>query len=245
MKNLFFNIRSASELQHYLQTTENKVSFFICQKIKQPCQIGKISAQIHHIIPLHSGGCDEEWNKILLTYEDHTEIHRLMGEVFDSYYDKAVYLMRQNMSAEAQKMMVLANVQKMKTQKKGRFDSLLQSHHGKKNKAIQRKTYSRSLLMKKALENGTIWLHTNGTERVIATQSCKGPLDLANQLIIDCDSSMKESFEKKKNRSYFYNGLLKLILGSYNAKSNKRLYKVGPWKLQGIQLPVAMKTDEI
>nr|YP_009629473.1 putative HNH homing endonuclease [Coelastrella saipanensis]AVV61583.1 putative HNH homing endonuclease [Coelastrella saipanensis] len=90
--------------------------------------------QLHHIVPTHANGPDIAENCICLSVEDHAKAHFILHKVYGSYYDLCAYKMRKGKNQEAFDALRKANVEKMRKEKKGRFDSANQAKCGKKTK---------------------------------------------------------------------------------------------------------------
>jgi hypothetical protein len=153
--------------------------------------------------------------------------------------------MRKGQTAKAQAILRKLNVEKMRREGTGRFNSELQSQIGKMNKGVTRRPYVRNHLIKAALANGTIWLFSSKEKNftlVIESNSSKSLTELVQALAKLSDKPMQNAFEEKKSKSYLYIGVTKLLIGwrsekTNSSNSNKCCYSVGPWKLQGIMLP--------
>lgn len=232
------------EFMTFLQETADPYTRFIIEK-KQTEHV-RLDDQLyekHHIKPEHSGGTNDEWNLITLSYEDHTKAHCLLAECYNSKYDLAVCKMRQNQTSEARQAMREANVEKMRNNKTGWFSSELQRELANRPKK-PRKTYARSLYVSAALERGTIWEHEDGATLLISPDQCDSATQVAAVLSERCDPAMKKAFEEKQHKSYLVNGVTKLLQGYFIPQSNRthmnvggrRLYKVGPWTLKGIRI---------
>ena len=51
-----------------------------------------IYTHIHHIIPRHAGGTDDEWNKVRLTTEEHALAHKKLFFIYGRWQDELAYL---------------------------------------------------------------------------------------------------------------------------------------------------------
>jgi hypothetical protein len=214
---------------------ENEVSDFVLEngriQWKKECQNDNIIREIHHIQPVYAGGLDQDWNKIILSFEDHTKAHLLLFECYGNSYDKAVFLMRTNQTAEAMLTIRKQNIENARQNKIGRFNSDLQRELGKRPKT-RRKSYSRSEYISAALSRGTIWLHSDGTLLTLTGQNFV--LEIVERLFDKSSNNLKQGFLKNKKKSYLYTGICKLLMGWFDEKKQKRLYSIGPWQLYGI-----------
>jgi hypothetical protein len=50
-----------------------------------------IYTHIHHIIPRHAGGTDDEWNKVRLTTEEHALAHKKLFFIYGRWQDEIAY----------------------------------------------------------------------------------------------------------------------------------------------------------
>lgn len=237
------NIENAEQVLHYIQTTNNIYTEFIHQKINaEPSAYRrqnlspKKGFEYHHIIPLYANGPDIDANIIQLSYDDHTQAHFLLFQVYQNYFDYCTYCMRRGKTAEGAAALRKANVIKMKEEKRGRFSSESQQKCGLQNKGVTKKSHSKNPLVTKALQQGMIWKHENGTELIIAGGQCKGLTDLVILLISECTVREQTIFAQKKLGAPIYISVSKLITGWRDKKTNKCVFRAGGWKLLGIFL---------
>jgi hypothetical protein len=240
---LFSHIKTKTELVSFLKKEKNPYSTFILEKINRDrSNLGSQNVvEIHHILPKHAGGAEQPFNEILLTYEEHTEAHRLLYEAYQLGYDKAVFKMREGRTSEARAIISAENVEKMRQNKTGRFDSELQSKLGSLPKK-PRKPSTRTNSSKIAFERGMIWVHEDGLRLVISPGAYVSPFELAEALVAypywGSYQDIKTKYLKpaSKTSTTLYAGIIKLINGWRDQKTGKGIYRVGPWRLEGILL---------
>lgn len=75
------HIKNREDLICYLKEENNAYSTFILERLDCPPPKGE-RKQLHHIIPTHTGGPDENWNLIPLTANDHYLAHKIRAEVY-------------------------------------------------------------------------------------------------------------------------------------------------------------------
>ena len=73
---------------NFLKTEKNSYTEFIrkkqlIQRITNSLEI----KEMRHIQLLHAQNCDEEWNKIVLSYNDHTEAHKLLFKCYGNFFE--------------------------------------------------------------------------------------------------------------------------------------------------------------
>jgi hypothetical protein len=103
----------------------------------------------------------------------------------------------------------------------------------------------RSPFIKKALEYGTVWSFSSKEKKfilVVKPNSANSSLELVEKLANLSPKDLQISVKEKKQTSYFYIGVVKLLTGyrhkqDKTSNSNKSMFSIGPWKLQGILLP--------
>ena len=234
---------NGKNLQDFLETEKNTYTTFILQKQSKQATIKLlINKEMHHIQPLYAQKCDEDWNKIILSYDDHTKAHQLLFECYGNKYDQAVFLMRQQKGAEAMQAIRIQNVENARKNKTGRFNSELQSQLGSKPKK-KRKLHSKSVFVTAALNKGTIWSHLDGT--VLTLKGQKSVINVAEALFSKCSDSLKEGFLNNPNKSYLYTGTIRLLSGWFCKKTQRRTYNVGPWRLVGVLIDDVPTQNEI
>lgn len=179
------------------------------------------------------GGPNVFWNMVVLSYEDHTTAHELLFECYGNLFDKAVWKMRSGLTSEARSNIAQANIVKARENKTGRFSSELQSKLGSLPKK-PRKPFAKKECVMGALEKGMVWIHVDGTKYNIKGNELQSPSQVAELLSTKCSAQMCDSFKEKGPKSYLYGGIIKILNGWRDAKTNKALYSVGPWRLEGL-----------
>nr|QQY84809.1 hypothetical protein [Chaetophora lobata] len=125
--------------------------------------------------------------------------------------------------------------------KTGRFDSNLQSKLGSLPKK-PRKPSTRTNNSKIAFEKGMIWVHEDGLRLVIGPEAYASPFELAEALAAYPHWGSYQTIKTKylatasKTSTTLYVGIIKLISGWRDQKTGKCIYRVGPWRLEGILL---------
>ena len=56
---------------------------------------------VHHIIPKHSWGTNDENNLVVLTYKEHIFAHKLLFKIYTNYLDQYAYLLMSSKTEEA------------------------------------------------------------------------------------------------------------------------------------------------
>lgn len=128
----------------------------------------------HHIVPKCKNsfnGPDMPWNCILLTLEDHKLAHLLLFEVFGSHYDLCAYHRLKNQTVEGNKALQKANIEYMRENKLGCFNSEQQAKNGR-TKKINRVSSPRLDSTQAALKYGSIWDSEFNNSEVIFPPNC-------------------------------------------------------------------------
>jgi hypothetical protein len=86
----------------------------------------------HHIIPRFQGGSEAVENLIYLTPEDHTLAHFFRYLEYGKNEDATAVVFRCGYNEQARRLRQKNTLEKMKQEKKGRWDSRLQSELGRK-----------------------------------------------------------------------------------------------------------------
>ena len=145
-----------NQLKYYLKKEKNSYSCFILKKIDKKSNILTDSkVHIHHIIPRHWGGPDNDWNLIKLSIEEHAYAHLLLYENYANIYDLGAFKMIQGQIKEGFDFIQKSNHCKMKKMQVGLYNSEIKSELRTRRKK-QRKSYARNHYIKTALENGLI-----------------------------------------------------------------------------------------
>jgi len=233
------NIQTGKEIEDYFENTKNPYTDFISQKQKERSDHSILDSnkayELHHKIPKHAGGTDIPENLILLSFEDHTFAHQLLFQVYGNFYDYCAYNMRIGKNSEARKALQKAVVEQMKLQKQGRFNSENQRKCAIQNKG-KKKPHSKTEYMRAACQKGMIWVCENGNRVRIEPNSCQGPGQIVELLLFGFSQSQQQNYVKNKSKSFIYSGVVKLIVGWRDKKTKKSIYRVGPWRLEGILL---------
>lgn len=77
----YSSLKNREDLILFLESESNIYSEFILARMNEPPPEGPDVEQ-HHIIPLHTGGPDTDWNLIPLTSENHLRAHEIRAEVY-------------------------------------------------------------------------------------------------------------------------------------------------------------------
>ena len=244
----FFTTRFSNkeELQDFLQKENTSYSNFILEKQKRPFPIKEKAVQLHHIQPLHANGSDINWNLIALTLDEHAEAHKLLFDCYKNYFDKCAYCMMKGNTAEALEAMRKQNQLNMKKKKVGFYDSKLQSELAQRPRK-KRQPYARNIYILSALQKGFV-LQSKETNARIRFQpgECKSLVEVLDKWL-----SHPEMDEKRllwvvcKNPENFtlYTGLTRMLTGHRDKKTNKAVFSVAGWRIEGLFLP-APRTGE-
>lgn len=162
----FATVFSKETLLVFLKANRNPYNDFMLQKINEA---GDCSGKnIHHIIPIHAGGCDENWNLVYLTLEDYKQAHQLRYEVYNDLGD--FYAVRfwsnppQN-TREAQLRRIKLSHQVSKQNQTGFFSSEQQRKNGQKGGSVKSQakieSYKQKLtpVVAEALSKPMKWKH--------------------------------------------------------------------------------------
>lgn len=235
------NIFTGESLVNYLKTANNEYTHFILFKIAETPHLynskkRRKGYELHHILPLHANGPDIAENCICLSVEDHAKAHFILYKVYGCYYDLCAYKMREGKDRyqEAFDALRKANVEKMKNEKKGRFDSQKQAECGRKNKGVVKKPHTKLETTAAAMQHGMIWQHEDGTIVEILPGQCKGLTDVVNLLVFGFSKDKQEDYALRKSKSPVYGRINQLISGHRSPKTNKKSFSAGPWKLLGV-----------
>lgn len=142
--------------------------------------------------------------------------------------------MRKGKNQEAFDALRKANVEKMKKEKKGRFNSQTQAECGKKNKGVVKKPHTKLETVAAAMQHGMIWLHEDGTIVQILPGQCKGITEVVNLLLFGFSKDKQENYALRKSKSSVYGRINQLISGNCSPKTNKKSFSAGPWRLLGV-----------
>lgn len=232
MFNLTTNIiQSWSDLGCVLRE-KNLYTTFLLKSLVKKHPAGTLFEK-HHIQPFHMGGVDKPWNTIVLSYEDHGVAHKLLYELYGVPYDKAVSKLRLDISPNARSLISKANVERARQEGTGRFSSALQRELGQRPKKARKPT-TRKEGSTAALSKGMVWVHKDGARYVIPGNQMQSVQQVAELLSTKCPAEMPKDFQKKQSKSYLYTGITKILNGWRDPKTNKALFSVGPWRLEGL-----------
>jgi len=80
------------------------------------------------------------------------------------------------------------------------------------------------------------WIHESGQKVRIEPDSLKGAGQVVNTLLFGFSESQQQNYAERKSKSFVYANVVKLITGWRDKKTKKCIYRVGPWKDEGILL---------
>lgn len=192
--------------------------------------------QFHHIQPQHSGGPDETWNSIRLSISDHAKAHLLLFECYGNYYDQCAYALLLNQQTEAYEELRKEIQANMKRNKKGFYDSKLQSELGSRKK--NRKPKARNELVIQALVKG-FYLQNNSTNDIfiIKPNECESLSQVMDKWMKHPSMVQDiEKWQKQKTKYHKYTGLIKMLTGFIDPVTNKRIYSISNWRVGGLFL---------
>lgn len=232
-------IVTGEDCKNYIKTTNNEYTEFILVKIAEAPHLYNSKTrrkgyELHHIIPTHADGPDVAENCICLSVEDHAKAHFILHKVYGNYYDLCAYKMRKGKNQEAFDALRKANVEKMKNEKKGRFDSERQAYCGKQNRGVVKKPHTKLETVAAAMEHGMIWQHEDGTIVEILPGQCRGMTEVVDLLVFGFPKEKQEDYAQRKSKSPVYGRLNQLISGYRSLRTNKACYSAGPWRLLGV-----------
>jgi hypothetical protein len=231
------NLFTGHDIKTYFQMTTNPYTSFISLKESQKAWVdNETYFEIHHKIPRHANGPDIPENCIPLSYEDHTEAHKLLYEVYGNHYDFCAFNMRIGKTAEAHLAFRKGLVDQMKNRNQGRFNSENQRKCGLQNKGVVKKPHAKSKYVIAAFQKGMFWVSSTGQEIHIPPGSMQSIGQLADKLLFAFSEKHQQNYTSSRTRSYIYVGLNKLVSGWRDPKTNKCIFRVGPWKLGGLYI---------
>jgi hypothetical protein len=111
------------------QTNLNYKKFYKNREIKKNLEL-----QMHHILPKHEGGKDEESNLVICTIYDHIEAHKIRFETYNNFYDKAAYLFLSSNDKKGRQAICQAIVEKNRKNGTGFFNRETQIELAKRPK---------------------------------------------------------------------------------------------------------------
>ncbi len=170
-RNRYAEIKNREDLIKFLEGEANEYSDFILYHMQNPPPADAIRIERHHIIPLHAGGPDEEWNLIPLIPEDHYTAHEIRARVYNEQGDIIMIRMRKagstNLSEDAMNRMRTGDATR-KAQGTGIYAEGVSAKGGRAGGAV--KSEAKDLGQKskmsepviKALNEGSSWVHKTG-----------------------------------------------------------------------------------
>ncbi len=225
---IFFLINENTSYSNYIKNLFEKNSL---EYLKQT------QTHRHHIIPLHMGGPDKDWNLINLSIEQHSYAHKLLFENYGNYFDLCASCMLLGQTNAGFEAIRKANQLKMKKNQVGFYNSELQRELGKRQKK-KRKPYARNLYVKAALEKGIIiqWIQTNEIV-IIEPFTYPSLVDVINYLMIypqmvDKQQSWESCLKKEKYSAV--TALTRILTGHIDKKTGKKLFSFMGWRVLGI-----------
>ena len=149
-----------------------------------------VETEFHHIIPLYANGPNEKWNLIQLSVREHQMAHQLLYDVYKNTEDLCALRFRKKQHSEAYKLRISLAHKAQSLNKKGFFDSNMQSKNGKKGGKVKslkkRLSYTKKLSpeWKTILSGESYWLYTK-TKTVILIKpfECLLPQDVTRKLL--------------------------------------------------------------
>lgn len=182
------NIKTEKELRFFLLTEKNVYVNFINYH-KYLCKKKLNKTEFHHIIPLYANGSNATWNLIELSISEHQKAHKLLYEVYKNKEDLCALRFRQK-NSKAYRLRTLLSHNSQRLQKKGFFNSKVQSENGKKGGKVKSKSKRASYVKKlnpewnKVLGNKSYWLYEKtGKVIEISPFECNLPQDITKKLL--------------------------------------------------------------
>ena len=137
-------IKNKEDLIRYLESNRNLYNDFMLECIEREKTMPSItsdgSLKGHHIIPLFAGGCNQTWNLVHVTLEEHEKAHQLRYDVYQEHGDKLALRFFKGWTPskeELQKERRKLGLETQKKQKKGRFSPQQQAASGRIGGTIQ------------------------------------------------------------------------------------------------------------
>lgn len=183
------NITTSEQLTFFLSTEKNAYKTFI-NKYKKRTNSLLVETEFHHILPLYANGPNKKWNLIQLSVHEHQMAHQLLYDVYKNTEDLCALRFRKKKHSEAYKLRIQLAHQAQRLNKKGFFNSNMQSENGKKGgkaKSLKKRlSYIKKLSpeWKTVLSNESRWLYVQ-TKTVILIKpfECLLPQDVAIKLL--------------------------------------------------------------
>lgn len=246
---LFTGMQNRPDLINYLEGEANEYSRFILERIFNPPPAKADNIEVHHVIPRHAGGPDEKWNLIRLTVQDHFEAHVIRARVYNEQGDKLAIQLgstppfpsesKKGDGADLDSSKRFKAESKIKTgdatrkkQGTGIYAEGVSAKGGRIGGAVKSevKDLSYQALMsdavRKALYEGSSWVHKTGAKCKVAPEEAKTMPQLlkllAAALPLDCKD--RERLENIKNPANVTSLLAKVIKGERNSTYGWKLH---------------------
>jgi RNA polymerase subunit RPABC4/transcription elongation factor Spt4 len=164
----YASLKNREDLELFLKQENNAYTLFILECIKNPVQSDRVEE--HHIIPLHAGGPNVEWNLISLTPETHFEAHRIRAEVYKETGDINAFRLRGEQSVDLIARRIAATRSGDNTRKQegsGIYAPGVSSKGGKiggRVKSVKKDLGHKTKMsnqVKELLDRGSTWDHVN------------------------------------------------------------------------------------
>jgi hypothetical protein len=234
----FFTTRflNKKELIEFLQKENNSYSNFILKNLETTKEKPFIR---HHIQPKHANGPDEEWNLIALSIQEHAQAHELLFNSYGNYFDFCAYCMMKDNQVEAMRAMRKQNHLNMKQKNVGFYNKQVQSELGRRPKK-QRQPYARNEYVRNALQRGFVLQSKKTNDRVVIQPSeCKSLVAVLDKWLNHPEMSEYLSVWltcKNREKYTLYTGLTRMITGHRDKKTNKAVFSVAGWRIEGVFL---------
>jgi hypothetical protein len=168
---MFDSIKSENTMKVFLKKESNAYNDFILSFYQKEqfslAEKKQLGLQMHHIVPIHSGGIDEPWNLVALTSKQHMLAHKLRWEVYKNKNDDLCFrVMNQEVPfGDIWKKANKLGNDKRKEQKSGIYAPGMAQKAGQKGG--KKKTENKILAhmsklsdeVKVLFEKGSYWLH--------------------------------------------------------------------------------------
>lgn len=207
---IIVTINSAKNRDAYLSKLDDDYTRFILKKLSEKTDKNE-SMEIHHIIPLACGGPDQDWNRIKLTYSDHTQAHSIRWETYKEENDSRSLKFRSNISETERKEYLERSLETRRKLKVGIHNPTVQSDLGKRGGAKQTQAKREGHESKLSPEfvtarnAGMIWTHKSGVKCLMEPHSILLPQDMYSLL------NAASPFPEDANEKSIPGGLLKVI----------------------------------
>ena len=233
------DITSVEERDQYLRSCNDVYSCFILEKLESegninpPCrepapivdgdrvvhqdEFPQLPLESHHIIPRFCGGSDKPWNRITLSYFDHSYAHAIRYQAYGEEGDRLSLIFRTEFKKFAtNEDRIAAQAKSLETRRRlqvGIHDPAVQSASGKKGG--RRWTQSKrdaletrlSPVFRAARATGMTWIHKSGASCDIQPDGVQIPMDMVELL------HSEHSYPEGTNMRAVPGALLKVIRG--------------------------------